>query len=205
MITPARYTGKVFFEGVQPNQVLPQLDPQLWSTRAGQIWSQSYLIEPPALAAQQGAPPGSVPPDAPRANDPRQAPTQIHWAFPGFFFEDVTTLGFRYRNILVTQFVNQGFVGNPHPFPPRGPPPDIRFDYLQYECLNTGAAAGDEEGGIDTDNGFTECRALNGGVEVTISKNVRFTHPSALEPEINAIAHILVPLILDTWLHNMTF
>jgi len=121
------------------------------------------------------------------------------WLLPGYFFENVMVAGIRYRNVLQTSFTDNS----------KANPAFVRFEYNQHECLNTKGSRL-EDGGIDVDNGFSECvedpkPGSPNNLRIRISKTVRFTRPGRFVKEMNDLAHVLVPLTLDAWLHNLVF
>ena len=206
MKAPTEYARTATFKGVV-SAFSNKLDPRRWSANAPEIWNQSYLIATPAAASVIQGSALSLARSAlieDRNADPRPdvTPALNAWGPPGdgLFFEDVMVAGFRYRNVLQTSYVDTS--GDPTVAAPR-----IRFDYRQYDCLDTDSAE-PAEGGIDVDHGFSECvqdPENPGQIILSIAKTVRFTQPAFCVDELNALASITVPLSFDSWLHDMMF
>ena len=129
-----------------------------------------------------------------RSEDPARAPDQTQWNGMNLF-EAALFGGFLYRNVLETSLVNDK--------------EEISLTYRQVQCLETkGRRAFD--GGIDTDYGVGSVVAVKGeGVEakvdMTLAKTVRFTQPRPLVGEVNALAHVAIPLFFDFYLHTAMF
>ena len=192
---------------------LDALDPQLWSIKARSIWSQSYLIQKGAadLLANRAA--AAKPPS--RTDDPpgfkTPAERQAPWGTEErLFFEEAFFIGYTFRNILKTTFVNDSdFDDANYDASDPDPKPKIRFDYWQYDCLTTKDDNGRVfVGGVDVDHGTSECfpdTANPGQVKIHISKTVRFTKPELFADELNFAEGILLPLAFDVWLHGLLF
>ncbi len=103
-------------------------------------------------------------------------------------YEEAMFGGFLYRNVLQTSLVKA--------------PNQIALTYAQVECLETRANR-DYDGGIDIDFGqgsATQIGTTN-EVKVEVSKTVRFTQPGPVVNDVNLLAHVMVPLSFDFWLH----
>jgi hypothetical protein len=196
---PTSYVGTALFDAevVAFNN---KLNPQNWSQNASEIWRESYLIARSTSVVSPVLIPSPLPPD--RTTAPPLAPpiaslgpgTVVSWN-DQLFFEDVIFGGFRYRNILWTSYTDASQVTtNPY----------IHFEYEQYECLNTKSVDLDD-GGVDVDNGSSNCVAAGSQVALTFTKTVRFTQPDYAVDEVNMLAEVLVPLTLDIWLHTALF
>jgi hypothetical protein len=206
MAPPTDYARTATFNG-NVSAFAVKLDPRRWKVNAPEIWRHSYLIETPAGAASVTRGPASslaksgLDPD--RSVDPTPDPNGAAlsaWGPPGdgLFFEDVLVAGFRYRNVLRTNYANNA--SDPAA-------PFVLFQYAQYDCLDT-ESANRADGGIDVDVGFSECRPDRTNparVKVRIAKQVRFTQPRHCVGELNALASVLVPLTFDSWLHDLVF
>jgi hypothetical protein len=211
---PFRCERTAFFSG-QVSDFTGVLDPQNWSQNAQEIWLQSYVVVAPVNIGVNVAPGGQavlsqLPPDNRRADPPPlpNPPVRLPaWGLPneGLFFEEAMFGEFTYRNLLLTSYADDS----------AGNPPSIQFDYREYDCLTTEFATGPAFGGVDVDNGFSECvpvpdpahpgQFIPGMVKISFAKTVRFTQPADLAPEINALATILLPLAFDMWLQNLMF
>lgn len=195
---PTSYSGTAFLQA-KVSDFPNALNPENWSTNAGQVWRQSYLVQTPPLGVN---PPGTVVSPLPirRAVPPPDAGPATAWnpPGPGLFFEDVLFGGFRYRNVLKTSYADLSGAN----------PPSIKFHYEQYECLSTTSLALDD-GGVDVDNGRSSCVPDPSNpttqVQLDVSKTVRFTQPEYCLEEVNALAEVLVPLSLDIWLQTVLF
>jgi len=212
MTAPVVCERTVTFSG-DVRDYLDAIDPQLWSTNASTIWSQSYLINQGGEEGLVGRP-GPAPPLA-RTQDPpgfkgpgrRQPP----WGSEErLFFEEAFFIGYTFRNILKTTFVNDSdFDDANYDASDPDPKPKIRFDYWQYDCLTTKDDNGRVfVGGVDVDHGTSECfpdTANPGQVKIHISKTVRFTKPELFADELNFAEGILLPLAFDVWLHGLLF
>jgi hypothetical protein len=209
----AKFTGLVSF-------FANKLDPRLWQRNAPDIWTASYLIDSPSPGAAQSVTQGpatslassELDPDRAAIPSPDVTPGRTAWNQPasaatlnpapasdGLFFEEVMFAGFTYRNVLRTSYLDD----SKHPTDPI-----IRFEYAQYDCLQTIDAGQPMDGGLDVDNGAVQCVAdpeKKGHVKITISKTVRFTQPEDCVEEVNALASVLVPLTFDSWLHDLIF
>jgi hypothetical protein len=113
------------------------------------------------------------------------------------FFEDVIFGGFQYRNLLKVKYAETLR---------KGTRIGVSYKYGQIGCLTTKALPNAQNGGIDVDSGTASVTDNgNSTVTVTITKQVRFTQPVELEPDMNDLAHVFVPVSLDAWLHNLVF
>jgi hypothetical protein len=137
------------------------------------------------------------------------------------FYEEALFGDYQYRNILKVTFTTYPG-GDPQDEPSgkrrapaakkagRKPGKGDRasYEYSQHACLNAARDPLRVDGGIDVDSGFAAVEALDGTetrIKVTINKQVRFTKPALLVDELNDLAHVFVPLSLDSWLHTLIF
>ena len=218
MTKPIVYSGSATFENAHADGFLNALDPQAWNVVVPEIWLESYLVttpeqDDPGAPPATNAAPGDGPPDGggdvtpplldERDKDPPGLNAQRRYGIDGrvqvgwenqLFFEEVVLTGFKYRNVLKTSFKNDLKKNN-----------SFRFDYTQYDCLDTKSEE-PANGGVDVDHGFVECQG-NPGDEVTIveTKTVRFTEPRFCVDEINAVSAVLIPFMFDSWLHGLVF
>jgi hypothetical protein len=191
MTLPVAYSGTIKVSGTAA-RYLAALDPQNWRDNVPEIWNASYLIAP------SGVPSDSLP-LASRAASPASVPQKkLEWDAWQKFFEDVTVVGLRFRNVLETRFRRWKN--------PDGGVRSFQFEYRQYDCLTTESIGGVDDGGIDVDYGGSKCwPAGNGEVWIEIAKTVRYTEPSYLYGELNGLSYVLTPLVFDGWLHSMLF
>ncbi len=193
---PASYRGTATFTGSLAALRRP-LNPLHWHEDAPYLWAETYLIAP--VGRGRGAEAVSAPlhgtnPDTGlpwfRSEAPAQAPNREGWG-PTQLFEAAIFDHYLYRNVLLTDLVNQ--------------PDRISLHYSQVECLET-VARRRCDGGIDLDFGEgTAVRQPDGTVKLVVSKTVRFTQPEAAAAEVNLLAHVMVPLFFDFWLHAGLF
>ncbi len=192
---PASYRGTASFAGSVAS-LSRALNPLHWHEDAPYLWFETYLMAPAGSrgAAETGAPPHGTSPDTGlpwfRAEAPAQAPARDCWT-PTQLFEAVVFDHYLYRNVLLTDRVNQ--------------PDKISLHYSQVECLET-VARRPCDGGIDLDVGEgTATREPDGTVRLVVTKTIRFTQPQAATAEVNLLAHVMVPLCFDFWLHAGLF
>jgi hypothetical protein len=190
VIAPASYESSIELSGAVEDY-LEVLNPQNWSKNAHDLWRNSYLIADP------GVPAGELPFPS-RATMPGDAGSFDKWDC-GIFFEDVWIFDFRYRNILDTSRKIKRDHKNSEKIE------SVAFRYWQLDCLTTDSVFGVTDGGIDVDSGEALCVATNGGVTVTFAKTVRFTEPAFLENDLAVLSHVVLPLMLDGWLHDLMF
>jgi hypothetical protein len=114
------------------------------------------------------------------------------------FYEEALFGDYQYRNILKVTFTkNTGLKKKPH---------SASYEYSQHACLNAARDPLRVDGGIDVDCGLADVLSLDDSqIRVTINKQVRFTKPALLVDELNDLAHVFVPLSLDSWLHTLIF
>jgi hypothetical protein len=156
------------------------LDPRKWAERSPNIWFRSFFTKD--LETDVGSDPR---PDEALATQKDR-----------LFFEDVAFSLQKYRNVLaitVDPSSNES----------------LGYGYNEHQCLTTAEVSDPEDtvlGGVDVDSGFARAKiTATGEVRISIEKSVRFTQPAELAPDLNALAHVLVPLVLDTWLHTIYF
>ena len=113
------------------------------------------------------------------------------------FYEEALFGDYQYRNILKVTFTKDQ-VKNPT---------FASYAYSQHACLDTARDPLKVNGGIDIDGGLAKVEKVGGGsaIRVTINKQVRFTGPAFLVDELNDLAHVFVPLSLDSYLHSLIF
>jgi len=194
MTKPASYKGEAtVLKTVADFQTA--FNPLKWPATAPYLWTQTYLIPPPSPAVAPlppvgGGPVGGTDPATGlprlRSSDPARAPDTSAWV-ASKLFEGAMFGGFLYRNVLQTTLINL--------------PKQISLSYAQVECLDTQANRS-YDGGIDIDFGQGSATEVNPKeVQVAVSKTVRFTQPAPMAHDVNLLAHVMVPLSFDFWLH----
>ncbi len=184
MSRPASYTGTATVDNAKAKDFEDSFDPLKWPATAPYLWTDTYLIT-------QVAPTAS---DLPlnRSDPPDRDPPLDQWTNRRLF-EGAVFGGILYRNILQTSLVK-----TPNPLAPT----TISLDYEQVECLDA-LAYRSFDGGIDLDfgNGSAVENPAGTQVKLTVSKTVHFTQPKPVSHDVNLLAHIMVPLSFDFWLH----
>jgi hypothetical protein len=225
MKPPASYAGTAVVPG-KVAAMAARLDPQRWSRAFPDIWKKSYyaqdiyFVQPPkrrkgrqrrpakalgvlssygALQSRAAVPPplratlqtarqAVRAPGVPPAPKPSLRPPRG----TNPFYEDVFFGGYRYRNLLHVTY-RSGANG-------------ASYQYSQHGCLNIQRDPTDIDGGIDVDCGSAVVKAKGKSkIEVTLIKKVRLTEPGNLSSDLNDLAHLFIPLSLDSWLHNLIF
>jgi hypothetical protein len=223
MRAPASYAGTVVVPGTVA-AMAKRLDPQRWFLAFPSIWTQSYyakdiyFVQPPTQgkggprrrAKALGTSPSSggstpqsrglAPPplsgNTMTVRPPSVSPAAVQLPPPPTgtnpFYEDVFFGGYRYRNLLHVTYESRTN--------------EASYQYSQHGCLALTRDPSDVDGGIDVDCGSAVVKAKGKSkVEVTLIKKVRFTEPANLTSDLNDVAHVFVPLSLDSWLHNLIF
>jgi hypothetical protein len=196
MIKPASYSGTATVRNRTIESFETAFNPLNWHRAAPYLWTQTYLIavNPPGRVVVGSEPEGGTDPATGlpriRSNDPAEAPKQVSWT-DAKFFEAALFGGYLYRNVLKTSLIRE--------------PSQLSLVYAQVECLDT-LADTYYDGGIDLDYGQgsatqSETDKKNHEVQVAVSKTVRFTQPTRQVSSVNQLAHVLVPLSFDFWLH----
>jgi hypothetical protein len=181
VIEPTTYEGTAVVDG-KVKDFIRVLDPQNWKTTAPEIWKKSHLIED---VKDEDV-------DNKTAQLPAKPVENSNWD-NRLLYESALFGPFTFNNLLRTscEASADGF--------------DMR--YSQFTCLNTEANRM-LDGGIDVDFGFSRCSPAGGGqVRLEIGKTVRFTQPSDPDEleELNTLAHVMIPLSFDLWLHSLLF
>ncbi|HLK90702.1 MAG TPA: hypothetical protein VKZ18_12445 [Polyangia bacterium] len=177
MSKPASYTGTASVTNMHLSDFEKSFNPLEWPTTAPYLWTDTYLIKPAA-----GTPSG-LPLD-------RSAPPQRDADLPAWpdrlLFEGAIFGGILYRNVLETSLVNSAT--------------EISLEYEQVECLDALAYRA-FDGGIDLDVGQGSAKVNGAQIDITVSKTVHFTQPKPVSHDVNLLAHVMVPLSFDFWLH----
>jgi hypothetical protein len=196
MTKPASYFGQATVQK-KVADFQTAFNPLRWPAKAPYLWANTYLIppvdppdpgvgpEPVGAGPEGGTDPATGLPRI-RSRDPARAPDRTSWD-GAKLFEAAVFGGSLYRNVLQTSLVNT--------------PSKISFEYSQVECLDTQSGRS-FDGGIDID--FGQGSATQAGateVQVAVSKTVRFTQPAPSVRDVNLLAHVMVPLSFDFWLH----
>jgi hypothetical protein len=112
-------------------------------------------------------------------------------------YEEALFGGYSYRNVLNVSFTPPASDQNPR---------TATYKYSQRACLETSRDPLDIQGGIDVDSGEASVVEINDEtVKVDVNKQVRFTKPALFVEEMNDLAHVYVPLSLDSWIHGLIF
>ncbi len=177
MSRPASYTGTASVTNMHVADFEPSFDPLQWPRTAPYLWTDTYLIAP-------AVPPAS---DLPlrRSDPPARAPDETAWA-DRRLFEGAMFGGILFRNVLQTSLVKS--------------PQEISLAYEQVECLDA-VAYRSFDGGIDLDFGQGTAKVNGARIDITVSKTVHFTQPRPVSHDVNLLAHVMVPLSFDFWLH----
>ena len=195
MTKPASYSGQATVNK-KVADFQAAFNPLRWPEKAPYLWSETYLIppvDPPDPTVGPGTvgvgPEGGTDPATGlpriRSRDPARAPDRNSWD-AAKLFEGALFGGSLYRNILQTRLINT--------------PQQISFEYAQVECLDTQSGRF-FDGGIDIDFGHGSATEAGTQVQVAVSKTVRFTQPAPSARDVNLLAHVMVPLSFDFWLH----
>ena len=115
---------------------------------------------------------------------------------PSTLYEEALFGGYVYRNVLNVSFTTPKVDGCQ----------TATYEYSQRACLETTRDPLDVQGGIDVDSGVATVVEIDEEtVQVNVNKQVRFTKPAFFVQEMNDLAHVYVPLSLDSWIHGLIF
>lgn len=197
MTVPARYAGGATIRNMNVAHFENAFNPLRWPQTASYLWTDTYLIPPvlqppdPPKLIQNPAGGSSAATGLPllRSEQPAKAPSRSAWD-DAKLFEGAIFAGSLYRNVLRTSLINSAN--------------QISLTYRQVECLETQGRRR-FDGGIDIDFGHGTATQNGADVQVTVSKTVRFTQPEKQVDAVNRLAHVMVPLSFDFWLHAGIF
>jgi hypothetical protein len=177
MSRPASYTGTASVTNMQLSDFKKSFDPLEWPRTAPYLWTDTYLIAP-------AAPPASQLP-LHRSDAPARDADAAAWT-DRLLFEGAMFGGILFRNVLETSLVQTA--------------QEISLEYEQVECLDA-LAYRSFDGGIDLDFGQGTAKVNGPQIDITVSKTVHFTQPRPVSHDVNLLAHVMVPLSFDFWLH----
>ena len=177
MSRPASYTGTASVTNMQISDFKKSFDPLQWPTTAPYLWTDTYLITP--------AGPGASDLPLHRSDPPARDADQNAWSGRRLF-EGAIFGGILYRNVLETSLIQT--------------PSEISLQYEQVECLDA-VAYRSFDGGIDLDFGQGTAKVNGAQIDITVSKTVHFPQPRPVSRDVNLLAHVMVPLSFDFWLH----
>jgi hypothetical protein len=153
--------------------------------------------------------PGAARPEAPASQGPvTQGPVTLVASPPSdklrpirdgrsTFYEEALFGGYSFRNILkvgFTKSIRENLGGT------------AEYTYDQRACLDVSRDGLDVQGGIDVDSGRAAVRDNGDGtITVEVTKAIRFTKPALFVQELNDLAHVFLPMSLDSWIHGLIF